>query len=188
MMTFYSIELSPSDIIELIGIVTSLIASIVAIVISVSDLKQNAKMIESSSRPYIGVYGISTYVGFRQYYIIVKNFGQSSAVIKSFTYDFDIAKISKHDGIEPFSHIDGTTMMPGQAYRAAIDFSKVTEHKLKYINFRILYSSGTRAYDEEICLKIDANLGNLESHNNDEKVPDSEIIAETLQDMHIKSL
>lgn len=188
MNTFCPIELTPSDIIELIGIFSSLIVSIVAIAVSISSLRQNSKMVEFSSRPYIGIYGISTYMGFCQYYIIIKNFGQSSAVVDSLTSDFDVAKISKHDGFKPFSRISGTTIMPGQSYRTAIDFDKVTEHKLSCINFHILYSSSTHTYDEKICLKIDANIGNLESHNTGKKLSDIEVISETLQDMHIKSL
>lgn len=70
MITFSPVELTPSDIIEIIGILCTMIASVVAIIISVADLKQNAKMIESSSRPYVGIYGLSTYMGFRQYYIV----------------------------------------------------------------------------------------------------------------------
>lgn len=188
MIALYTVALTPSDIIEIISIICSLITSIIAIIISIKTLKQSTKMLEESSRPYIGIYGISTYMGFRQYYIIIKNFGQSSAFINSLTYSFDVADISKHDDFEPFSHIDGTTMMPGQSYRAAIDFDKVTIHKLKCINFHISYSSGTHTYDEEICLKIDANLGNLEAHNVNKDMPDTKVISETLQDIHIKSL
>lgn len=187
MITFSPVELTPSDIIEIVGILCTMIASVVAIIISVAGLKQNAKMIESSSRPYVGIYGLSTYMGFRQYYIVIKNFGQSSATIKEFTYDFDIATISKHDDCEPFSHIDGTTIMPGQSYRAAVDFDKISANNIAHINFYLKYSSGTHVYEDDICFKIDANLGNLEAHA-PEKMRDSRIIAETLQDMHIKSL
>ena len=187
MITICSCKLTPSDIIQIIGIICTLTASIVAIVISLADLKQNSKMVESSSRPYIGIYGLSTYMGFRQYYIIIKNFGQSSATIESLTYDFDISRISKHKDCEPFSHIDGTSIMPGQAYRAAIDFDKIAANNLECIHFSVKYSSGTHVYKDDICLKIDANLGNLEAHA-PEKMSDSRIIAETLQDMHVKSL
>ena len=176
-----------SDKIELACIVITAITAVVAVIISIFTLRQNSRMIEDANRPYISIYGLSTYMGFRQYYIIIKNFGQSSACIDSLTYDFDIAKISKHNACDPFSCIDGVTIVPGQAFRSAIDFDKIDAYKISCINFHIVYSSGTHTYKEDVCLKLDANTGNLEAHNN-ENVPAINTISETLQDMHIKSL
>ena len=184
-------QFSLSDIIEIISIICSLITSIVAIVISVKTLKQSSKALEETTRPYIGIYGMSTYMGFRQYYIILKNFGQSSAYINSFVSSHDLAQISKHSAFEPFSHIEGTTIMPGQGYRSAIDFDKVSASKISVINFLVQYSSDSHTYVENFSLKIDANLGNLEAHaprKNPKNPSTEEIIADTLQDMHIKSL
>ena len=90
-----------SDKIQLLGIAISALTSIIAIIISVHTLRQNSKMIEDSSRPYIGIYGLSTYICDRYYYIIIKNFGQSIAHIESLTYDFDLAELSLHDGFDP---------------------------------------------------------------------------------------
>lgn len=45
--------MTTTDIIEIIGIIASTTVSIVAIVISVMTLKQNSKMIEESTRPYV---------------------------------------------------------------------------------------------------------------------------------------
>ena len=167
--------MTTSDKIQLFGIVISALTSIIAIFISVHTLRQNSKMIEDSSRPYIGIYGLSTYICDRYYYIIIKNFGQSIAHIESLTYDFDLAKLALRDGLDPFGNIDGTSLAPGQSYRCAIDF-------------HIKYSSGTHNYEDEITLKIDGNLGNLEAHKTSKKIPALEVISETLQDMHIKSL
>lgn len=190
-MSNFISRLVPSDYIQLIGVVISLISSISAIIISVATLRQNSKMIKESTRPYIGIYGLSTYLGFRQYYIILKNFGQSGAIIDSITYSFDISELSKHKDFEPFSHLDGVTIMPGQSYRSAIDFDKVQERNLEYIYFHLVYHFGSDKYEEEICLKIDGNLGNLEAHakyKRSEQTTAIGVIAETLQDMHIKSL
>ena len=53
---FVSQPLAPSDVIEILGIIASLITSVIAIVISVKTLHQNSQMIEESTRPYIVVY------------------------------------------------------------------------------------------------------------------------------------
>ncbi len=80
------------------------------------------------------------------------------------------------------------SLAPGQSYRCAIDFDKVPTDEISSIHFHIKYSSGTHNYEDEITLKIDGNLGNLEAHKTSKKIPALEVISETLQDMHIKSL
>ena len=180
--------MSISDKIQLLGIVVSTLTSLIAIIISVRTLKQNSKMIEDSSRPYIGIYGMSTYICNRHYYIIIKNFGQSVAHIKSLSSKETLSKIALHEGFDPFSNIDGSSLAPGQSYRCAIDFGKITEQNLSFINFHIEYSSGTHDYKDDISLKVSGNLGNLEAHQTSKSTPVLDVISETLQDMHIKSL
>ena len=121
--------MTTSDKIQLFGIVISALTSIIAIFISVHTLRQNSKMIEDSSRPYIGIYGLSTYICDRYYYIIIKNFGQSIAHIESLTYDFDLAKLALRDGLDPFGNIDGTSLAPGQSYRCAMILTKYLQMK-----------------------------------------------------------
>ena len=49
-------SLPVSDQIQLLGIIASLVVSIVAIVISLATLHQNSKMLESASRPIVSMY------------------------------------------------------------------------------------------------------------------------------------
>ena len=60
-MIIMQCPLTVSDVIEIVGIIASLITSIVAIAISVKTLKQNSRMIEDSTRPYVSVYIGNTY-------------------------------------------------------------------------------------------------------------------------------
>lgn len=185
MLALCSINLS--DTIQLVGIMLSLITGVIAIIISVLSLRQNSKMIENSSRPYIGIYGAGVYVKPPSYYIVVKNFGHSRATITSFTYDFDLAKcVSDGRSKEPFQDIEKSTLLPGQSYHCTIDIKK-TLKQTKLINFHVSYDSGAKQYNDEICLNLDALSGNYISH----KTPPGEelsVISETLQDMHINSL
>lgn len=57
--------------VEFIFSLITAITSIVAVVISVFTLKQNSEMIENSTRPYIGIYGLSVFIVDRTYYIII---------------------------------------------------------------------------------------------------------------------
>lgn len=179
--------MSISDIIQLIGILFSTITGIIAIVISILTLRQNSKMIEDSTRPYIGIYGARSYINSPNYYIVFKNFGQSSAVINSFTCDFDLSKCVESNCPEkPFQNICNSTIVPGQSFHALIDFNKTTK-QTKTLTFHVSYSSGSHDYEEDICLNVIENLGNLTSHNviNGKEL---QIISETLQDMYIHSL
>lgn len=143
-------------------------------------------MIENSTRPYIGVYIASTYIRNVSCYLVVKNFGQSSALINSFTYDFDLAKLSDSSEREPFENIDGSTLMPQQSNKCVFDLSKALK-EVKQINFHVEYSSGKRLYADDICVSLNSQLGNFVTHNTS---PNKElsIIAETLQDEYISSL
>lgn len=182
-------KLSVSDIIQILGILASFLTSLIAIVVSVKALRQNSKMLEISSRPYICVYGVSTYICENRYYIIVKNFGQSAAHIKSFCCDSELSKLSYLDNYTPFENIEGASIVPGQSYRCAIDYDKVKKNNINTINFHIVYSSDIHKYKDDLSLKIDGNLGNLEAHQKvTEDTTANAIISETLQDMHIKSL
>lgn len=174
--------------IELICIIVSAFTSIAAIIISILTLRQNSKMIEDSSRPYIGIYLASTYIRNVSVYLIVKNYGQSSALIESFTYDFDLSKCSSHSipEREPFQNIEKSTLMPGQSHHCIIDLNK-TLKQTEQINFHVVYSSGTHKYEDDICVNLVATIGNFTSHNTT-KNKELENISETLQDMLIHSL
>lgn len=180
--------LTPSDYIQIAGIISSLICALIAIFISVKTLRQTSKIAEDSARPYIGIYGLSVYVQDCYYYIVIKNFGQTSARIDDFSCDTDLNEISFKNSLTPFSNIVGASVMPGQSYRAVIDFKKVSASNKKAFNFTIKYSKGSHRYNDTFSLKIDANIGNLEAHPRCDKVPPEAIVAETLLDFHIKSL
>lgn len=84
-------SLAPSDVIQLIGILASLITSVIAIIISVLTLKQNSKMIDETSRPYVAIYAKTTNFQSPQYYLVIKNFGQTGATISSIKCSPDIS-------------------------------------------------------------------------------------------------
>ena len=49
-------KLTPSDIIQILGIIASFLTALVAIIISLVTMRQNSKMIEESSRAIISIY------------------------------------------------------------------------------------------------------------------------------------
>ncbi len=182
----FSAQLTASDYIEILSILVSLICSIVAIVISIKTLKQNSQMIENSTRPYIGVYLASTYIRDVTCYLVVKNFGQSSALIESFTYDFDLKSVTDTPSYHPFNNIESSTFMPQQSNKCYIELPKILE-KTDQINFHIVYRSGIHRYEDDICVKLNSRIGDFITHNTS-KDKELSIISETLQDAYISSL
>lgn len=137
--------------IEIILSIITAITSIIAIAISLKTLKQNNLMIESSSRPYIQIYGLKTDLGFPTYTLVVKNFGQSSGTIKSFKSNIDLSIISLDSDKEPFSYIQNTTLVPNQSLRADIDIEKMPNN----IEFEIEYQSSTHTYKETMNINFE---------------------------------
>ena len=176
-LTFLS-QLTASDYIEILGIIVSLICSIVAIVISIKTLKQNSEMIENSTRPYIGVYLASTYIRDVTCYLVVKNFGQSSA--------FDLKSVTDVPNYHPFGNIENSTFMPQQSNKCFIELGKILE-KTDQINFHIVYRSGLHRYEDDISVKLNSRIGDFVNHNTS-KNKELTIISETLQDAYISSL
>ena len=129
----FFLKLTVSDCIELLGILISLATSIVAIVISLKTLKQNSKMIEDSTRPNIGVYLASTYIKSISCYLVVKNFGQSSAFIESFTYDFDLKSTGDTPYYNPFVNIEGSTLCPRRQTNVLLILTKYSSKPMKLI-------------------------------------------------------
>ena len=74
-------KLTPSDIIQILGIIASFLTAFVAIVISLVTMRQNSKMIEESSRAIISIYPQSINTGTPMLFMVIKNFGKSPAII-----------------------------------------------------------------------------------------------------------
>lgn len=183
MNEFFS-SLSPSDYVELLGIIASVLTGLVAIIISILTLRQNSKMIEESSRPYVTLYSGTTYFQNIGYFLILKNFGQSGAVITSFSCSHDLSKYSYDSSPTrriPFENIVGTFLAPNQAVKAAIKPNDLP--KDAPFVFKIEYSStSNKKYFEqvEINCAADMEIIHLRASTKDKEL---KIISYTLQDI-----
>lgn len=177
-----------STVVNIILCILSFILAAVSVITVVITIKQNSKMIEASTRPYIGIYNASFHVrNVSSYFIIIKNFGQSSAFIEEFSSDINLSEISLQPSQQiPFNGLQGTEIMPGQSFKTAIDYNKAVSLS-DTIQFKIKYSSSSKEYCETMILKLTSNSGNLVPHSQSECNELTEISA-TLQEMHIRSL
>lgn len=180
-------KLSVSDIIQIIGIIASLITSIVAIIISILTVRQNSEMIEESTRAYISIYEATTNFSSLKYYFVIKNFGQTGGYIKSFSCNYDLSKLSYDKGFQPFEHINGTYFAPNQTKIFNINHSNLVDDGVETISFHIEYVCQSKTYIENVTLNFAANLDTPVMRAS---TPDQElkIISYALQDIAEKQL
>lgn len=145
--------LSISDLIQLTSIVLSLITSTIAIVISAINLRQNSKMIEESTRPYITIYLDAITICEQDSFFIIKNFGNSPAEIINFTYD-PILKSTPQGGAllnEQFDCIKNIVLAPGQSKLLKYN---VTMLPVDELLFTLSYKNGRRTYTETVHMNV----------------------------------
>lgn len=108
--------------------VLSFILAVISIVTVVITLRQNNKMIENSSRPYVCIYFDYIQCGEPTGYFVVKNFGASSAFIDSLTYNDVIQNHPKSlaDISTIFDGLSGNSIAPSQKFFAPF---KLYEYK-----------------------------------------------------------
>lgn len=82
------------EIINAILCVLSFVLAGISVVIVVITIRQNNKMLEANSRPYVVAYLVYQEAPSR-IYMCVKNFGKTSAVVKSLKIDPDISLYKK---------------------------------------------------------------------------------------------
>lgn len=178
-------SLSVDNVISIVSIVISLLTSIIAIVISLKTLKQNSRMISDSTRPYVVMYSKTTNFQSPLVYLILKNFGQSGAIIKKLECDFDLTQLC-YNKSTPFSNFDGVFIAPGQSFTVALNPDKLSLCK-KPVNFEISYQNGNDFYLDSFSIHLDADCS-LTKARASTKDKELKIISYTLQDLVEKTL
>lgn len=147
-------QLTPSDIIEICGIIASLLVSIVAIVISLVSLRQNSRMIEESTRPNLQIYPV--YMN-SILYIVIKNYGSSEAYIDQIDCSHQFSQketMGDKLGADIFSRIKGAILSPGYAIKCPLIAHKITDNDFR---FHLFYHSSEKSYEAEFHFNISAN-------------------------------
>lgn len=178
--------LTVNNWIEIIGIIASLITSVVAIVISVKTLKQNNRMIDESTRPYITIAGKTTNFQNPNFYLVLRNFGSTGATITNFSCNTDLSEYSFNNDFVPFKNISGTFIAPDQSIITTLDTRKLYKNKPTFI-FDIEYKSNEKVYLEHIQISIEAYSGLLSTRASTQE-KELKIISYTLQDLVEKLL
>lgn len=176
--------LDVSDWITLVGILASTVVSIVSVVIAVLTLKQNSKMLQENTRPYITIYFTVAYVDSACGYFVIENFGQTGAQITQFIYD-PVLKKSRHKEIkqleEQFDHVEGMYLAPHQKQI----FTYVPETvPINPCDFSIDYTDGLKTYHNNCSIDVSAFDTAIKLRNSsDKEVKALDIIARCGQEI-----
>ena len=161
----------------------SVILVIVSVCIAVATLKQNSKIIESSTRPYVGFKIERIDTGTDRFLFILKNYGSSAAIIKSFDPGIDANELKIiPTELAPFEGIENTTLLPGQVLSSVINY-KALKAITSHLTATILYTSSTgKEYLEKIPINIEMNSGFVSSRT-DTKGGELKSISYSLQEI-----
>lgn len=127
--------MSCQTVISLVFSGVTVFTAICSVYIAIKTLKQNSKMIENSTRPYVVVYGRNIRLDEKTYfYLVVKNFGTSAAFIDSFHVSESLEYGVNSD--EDFIHrLNGAVIVPNQSHSCYLKNDSVPETltvELKY--------------------------------------------------------
>lgn len=175
------------DWINLILCVLSFALAAISVVTVVITLKQNNKMIESSTRAYVTVSGQSINVQSSEFMIVIKNYGQSNALIEKIEFNMSLKPYMYALDIEPFEAISNTTLCPNQNIVCNLDPVKMGKDNVKTIDCSIIYISNGKRYVETQTINFDALCKNVITKASTEG-KELKIISYAIQEMIKKNL
>lgn len=133
--------------------ILSFILAVISVITVIVTLRQNSKMIESSSRPYLSIYVSHIYCTDCLNYLVLKNFGNSSASITYFHCNVDLSPGTYDESHTPFEHIVGQSICPGEKIAIPLQLSKICKIT-NTLSFSIKYSSCKKCYFDNISLNL----------------------------------
>ena len=177
-------NISASDIIEIVSIICSSILSIVAIIISVLTLVQNNKMIFESNKPNITIF--SKILNFTSPYpfLVLKNFGVSGATILSIEYDGNLKNYLER---EPFKNMKNVFIAPNQTFVYSLNHENFDYDKI--FNFKITYKYLNKTYTEEhqVSFSQYLDIAYIKNHLS-KSSSDTKELSDVLQEMIIQNI
>jgi hypothetical protein len=176
-----------SDTLNLLLCVLSFFLSAISVVTVVITLRQNSRMIENATRPYLTIYCGITDVHAVQVYLVLRNYGQSGALITDFQCSVDLSKCSLIEGGPiPFQHIVGHTIAPNQVVHFPVNHLRLKALGNSPI-FQFKYTANGKTYSETVTLNLSAHDDVLFVHAGKE-ISDTAVISRVLHEMLVNGL
>lgn len=155
-----------SDWINAALCILSFFLSATSVVIVIITLRQNSRMLENSTRPYIAIsYETMTILpGEVSRYIVVKNYGQSGAVIHNMTCD----GVKDDRFLKQLEKIRNTSLSPSQRRLYYLGGQENLDDT-QTATFRYDYSGNGKHYTETITVHLISGA-QVKRKGNDESV------------------
>lgn len=167
--------------------VSSFLLAFISVVILIVTIRQNHLMLENEARAYLSIYGNVTSCEGSGFYLIIKNFGKSNAVITSLKCDVDLSRFSYIKERTPFSHMENASIAPGQSFMCALKQVSLFNSGIPFITFEITYECNHKKYSDAFCLNL-ISFTDLIQANASTKGNELKIISNTLQDINRRLL
>ena len=171
-----------SDYINIILCILSFFLAVISVVTVVLTLKQNQKMIENSTRPYVVATGQVTFFQDPAFYLVLKNYGNSGAKIINFDCSIDLSKYSYSNTVTPFANINNTFIAPKQSIVCTLDNRKMARDNVNVFQVEICYSNSIDIYKDICTVNFSAYADNVHTRAATEG-KELKIISYTLQDL-----
>ena len=158
--------------------------AISSILIAKSTLKQNSKMIEESTRPYIVFYKDAIDINSPIEYLVLENFGTSAGTITDMNFNNDEFQAIFNKGAvdrELFKYFSNITLAPNQKYLFPID----PKNRLSDVfSIKIKYHSSVNEYSEMFNINLSQDYS-ITFHKQHKSNSENEIftISNTLQEL-----
>ncbi|MGE7944088.1 hypothetical protein ACQKNB_18585 [Lysinibacillus xylanilyticus] len=143
------VDLNISDKITIISSSVTAIISIASVWIALKALQTTKNSIVEANRPYVVIAIETIDIGFYAKYLVVKNYGNTGAYIKSIKSNHDFSDKYFSNFLKDFSD---KFIAPGQSFITYLDIQQNESH----MQFEISYTDSNKEYKE--TFKLDTSL------------------------------
>lgn len=140
--------MTTSDWIQSIAILTSLIVALISILQTRAAAKTTERTIQEANRPNIALYVETLDTIYFHKYIVLKNFGNTSATIIDLTFEGELDEYNNKFRMET---LIGGTVAPQQKFTSSLEtkFEKTIVGSITYKDFN------EKTYTESFAIKTD---------------------------------
>ena len=176
-----------SDWINVALCILSFLLAAISVITVVVTLRQNQLMIENATRPYVKIYVAVTSFHVTQFHLVLRNSGQSSALITDFSSSIDLSNLVFDEKLPvPFEHIVGHTLDPGQSLQSPINHFALIASDIP-LSFHIRYSSSGKSYEETVTINVPSYCDHTNTHASDGS-NFIQVISNTLEEIAVRQL
>ncbi len=168
--------------------ILSFLLAVISVITVLVTLRQNSVMLENESRAYVSIYGDTIECKGTIFYLVLKNFGKSTAIITSLECDTDLSNFSYIKEIVPFSHMENVSIAPNQSYKCALQQVPLFTSEISCITFKVSYQCNNKKYSDTFCINLKSYTDMIHSKASTKNGNELEIIANSLQELLEKLL